>query len=125
MRASTEYWNPVGGELFLHSHFFESEDGAENRGWEDILSEPALALARQILRLRESGAEPEEINALVAEQVERMFEATPSRDITAQSQYSVPGVDQSGDDYTLRHGKWYQTIDGKLSALDDENSSAA
>lgn len=125
MRHSTEYWNPVGGELFLQSHFFESEDGAENRGWDDILSESTLALARQILKLREAGATSHEIDDLIATRVQDMFKSTPASGAEAQVQYSVPGVDQSGDQYTLKDGKWYETVDGDLMALEDENSSAA
>lgn len=89
-----EYWNPVGGELFMHSHIYESDSGAEWRGWNKALLSHNLDLTERLISIdRPEGTDREALRVAVLDWVSHHFtnHETPGE----ESEYRVIEGDES------------------------------
>ncbi len=51
-----EEWKTPVGELFVHSHVYESQDGAEHEGLEEVTTRSAFNFSKKLGRLRQKHA---------------------------------------------------------------------
>lgn len=48
----SEDWSTPAGELFVHSHIYESEDGAESEGLDEVVGKDAMRFSEALGKLR-------------------------------------------------------------------------